>query len=650
MQMAIVKMSNFSLLAFDAERDTLLHELQKFEYVHFVNLDEDEDLIDDNLTSVNMPETIVAIDEEISKVKYSIDLLSKYATKESGIKSMIEGKGNFTFTNLEDKAISIDYLPTYERLRHISSKADKIDQELLEMASKKEELINWEKLDYPINDLDIFTQSEVVMGTIPKKFIDEFNEDILDLEYTYSEVVSEDRDSIYLFALTSKEELDKLNENLRNNGFSSIKLDAQATPKEEIDIIDERLKVLKEKNEKYEEQFKGLANNLSDLEVLYEYLMNKKLRIMSAENFLKTESVNVIKGFIPTDMASEFTEVITGTLDSAYHLEINEADKDDPNIPILLKNSKFTQAFESLTSMYALPYYNEIDPTPLLAPFYLAFFGMMVADAGYGLIMLIGTFIALRVANLSDGQEKFIRFFHYLSYSTIAWGLFFGSFLGGIVPLPGIMDPTVQYQDLLILSIVFGAIHLFFALGIQAYVNIRDKKYLDAIFDVGFWYMALMGGIVFLLTIVVELDPMVATISKWVMIIGMVGIVLTGGREAGSVGGKLAGGAYELYGISGYIGDFVSYSRLMALGLSGGFIASAVNMMVDMLSGNGILGILGGILVFIIGQLFNIFLSFLGAYVHTIRLTYVEFFGKFYEGGGKAFQMFRSSPKYINYK
>jgi V/A-type H+-transporting ATPase subunit I len=472
----------------------------------------------------------------------------------------------------------------------------------------------------------------------------------LDLELTYAEIINEDKDGIYLFAITAKEEYSRLYEILRNYGFTTVSLDAQGSPKEEISNIGERLEVLKLEKKKHEDQIRELSSNLAELEIVYEYLMNKKLRTMATENFLKTDSINVIKGYIPTDMEEEFTKVITNTLGSAYYLEIKDADKDDPDVPILLKNSKFTQAFESLTSMYALPRYNEVDPTPFLAPFYLAFFGMMVADAGYGLLMLIGTFIALKFANLTESQEKFIRFFHYLSYSTIAWGLFFGSFLGGIVPLPGVMDPAAQYQDLLIMSIVFGGIHLFFALGIQAYVNIRDKKYLDALFDVGFWYMALMGGIVFLLTMVVELNPVVATIAKWVMIAGMVGIVLTGGREAESVGGKLAAGAYELYGISSYVGDFVSYSRLMALGLSGGFIASAINMMVGMLSNSGIIGILLGVVVFVVGQLFNVFLSFLGAYVHTIRLTYVEFFGKFYEGGGKAFQMFRSSPKYINYK
>ncbi|MFY9286760.1 MAG: V-type ATP synthase subunit I, partial [Tissierellaceae bacterium] len=564
--MAIVKMSSFSLLAFEAERDNLLHELQKFEYVHFTNLEEEEVLLDESLQPVSIPESVVDVDEEISKVRYSINQLSKYAVKDSGIKSLIEGKDNYTFSQLEEKALSIDYHPTYERIRQIALETDKIEQEILSLTSKKDELANWEGLDYPIGSLEGFIQTEVVMGTIPKKFKDDFNEDLLDLELTYAEIINEDKDGIYLFAITAKEEYSRLYEILRNYGFTTVSLDAQGSPKEEISNIGERLEVLKLEKKKHEDQIRELSSNLAELEIVYEYLMNKKLRTMATENFLKTDSINVIKGYIPTDMEEEFTKVITNTLGSAYYLEIKDADKDDPDVPILLKNSKFTQAFESLTSMYALPRYNEVDPTPFLAPFYLAFFGMMVADAGYGLLMLIGTFIALKFANLTESQEKFIRFFHYLSYSTIAWGLFFGSFLGGIVPLPGVMDPAAQYQDLLIMSIVFGGIHLFFALGIQAYVNIRDKKYLDALFDVGFWYMALMGGIVFLLTMVVELNPVVATIAKWVMIAGMVGIVLTGGREAESVGGKLAAGAYELYGISSYVGDFVSYSRLMALG------------------------------------------------------------------------------------
>lgn len=648
--MAIVKMNKFSLFVFDSERDNLLHELQKFEYVHFVNLEREEDLIEQGLEAVSIPESIVEVNEEISKVKYAIDLLSKYHTRDSGIKAIIEGKETLSFEDLERKASEYNYQPIYYELKSLSNEFNNIEQEITRLLTLKEELTHWEKLDYPIRDLMTFKQCQVYMGIIPVKMKDKLNESLLNLECTYNEIVSEDKKNIYFFALTPKDEIDMLNEILRMNGFSSIKLRIEGTPKEELHKINERLKLLDDRKSNIAQNFKELSENVHKLEILYEYLMNKKLRVAISENFLKTERVNVINGYIPRDKSKEFTEIVGKTQKDAYYLEISEAEEDDPNVPILLKNSRFAETFESLTSMYALPKYNEIDPTPLLAPFYLAFFGMMVADAGYGLLMVIGCFVALKVVKMSESQERFIRFFYYLGYSTIFWGAVFGSYFGGAIPIPGLMNPADEYQKLLIMSIVFGLIHLFFALGIKAYMNIREKKYLDALYDVGFWYMALSGGIVLILTMVVSLPSIVGTISKVVFAIGAIGIVLTNGRDAKTTGGKLASGLYSLYGISSYVGDFVSYSRLMALGLSGGFIASAINMMVEMLFGLGIAGIPFGILVFVVGQLFNVFLSLLGAYVHTIRLTYVEFFGKFYDGGGRAFNIFRSKPKYINLK
>lgn len=643
-------MSKFSLFAFDSERENLLHELQKFGYVHFDSLDDKEDLLDEGLETVTIPESIGEVDEEISKVKYAIDLLSKYDERETGIKAMIKGKESLSFEELEGRAAKIDYLPVYNELRQLASELDRINVKIKDLESQINEYYHWKGLNYPINDLNSLRQVKVFMGIIPKKMKESFNKDSLDLNYTYIEAISEDKDNVYLFAMSLEDEAEAFNEILRNNSFSSIKLEGEKTPREEINTINNEISSLSVKSGEITAKIKELSKNLPDFEIMYEYLMNKKLRLMASENFLRTDKVNVISGYIPTDMEEEFENAVKKSLKDAYYLEIKEAEKDDPNVPVLLKNSKFTETFESLTSMYALPLYNEIDPTPLLAPFYLAFFGMMVGDAGYGIIMLIGTLIALRVANLSESQEKFIRFFHYLSYSTIAWGVIYGSYFGGIIPIKGLVDPANQYQELLVGSMVFGLIHLFFGLGIKGYMYIREKKYFDALCDVGFWYMAVAGGIVFLLTIVTPMAAIVKTISLAVMVLGMVGIVLTAGRSAASVGGKLAGGLYELYGISGYVGDIVSYSRLMALGLSGGFIASSINMMMDMLFSKGILGIIIGIVVFLVGQLFNIFLSLLGAYVHTLRLTYVEFFGKFYEGGGRNFKLFRNKTKYINLK
>jgi len=255
--------------------------------------------------------------------------------------------------------------------------------------------------------------------------------ELLPFDYTYYEVISEGKDDSYLLAISSKDEKDAVNEVLRNNSFSSIRISGEAEPDREMHKIAERLAELKSEREAVKNGIKEMAVHLPDLEIYYEYLMNKKVRLHASENFLRTDSVNVIRGYIPTEMAGDFRKAVEASQKNAYYLDVKEA-TDEADIPILLKNNKVNQTFESLTAMYALPQYNEIDPTPLLAPFYLFFFGMMVADVGYGALMLIGTAVILKIANLAENTEKFIRFFFYLSIPTIFWGAIYGSFFGGI--------------------------------------------------------------------------------------------------------------------------------------------------------------------------------------------------------------------------
>ena len=648
--MAIVKMNNFSLFAFDSERENLLHELQKFKYVHFLNLDKDETLKDSGLKSVELPESLVAIDEEISRVNYSIDILSGYSIKETGLKAMQKGQINLDFIQLEERAKTIDHIGIYNQLYALWTKREGFHQQVDTLKAKICELEPWTRMNSPIQDLNSLEQSQLFMGTIPKKLKTRVEEELLDTKYTYFEVVSEDKDNIFFIAITSNTESEKLNEILKNNNFSNITLIGEDKPSKEIDRLNLEIKQIENEVADLEQKVRDLSSNLPELEIMYEYLNNKKLRIASAENFLKTDNVDVIQGYVPNDMVDNFKQSLDRVLDNNYYLDIKEADVDDANVPILLKNSKFATSFESLTSMYALPRYNEIDPTPFLAPFYLLFFGMMGADVGYGLIMLIGSMVVLRKFNLKDTTEQFVRFFFYLSFSVILWGLIYGSMFGLDLPMKKLINPAEDYSTLLVISIIFGLIHIYFALGLKAYLNIRDGKVKDAIFDVGFWYMALTGGIVYLLAIVMTIPEAVKNIAFAVMVAGMIGIVATGGRDAKGIGGKIGGGIYSLYGISSYVGDFVSYSRLMALGLSGGFIAGAVNMIAQMLAESGIIGIIFGGIIFIGGQMFNLGLSLLGAYVHSIRLIFVEFFGKFYDGGGKGFNLFRSKAKYINLK
>lgn len=641
-------MSQFSLFTFDSEKDDLLHALQKFAYVHFTNLKEDAALMEEGLQAMETPWELEHTEEELQKTQYALNLLKRHDDRETGLKGMMKGKDRLTFAQLEARVDGFDHEAVLKEMKTLSGDMDALHQEELKLKALLEELHPWRNLLVPVKRLRGFDFSSIFVGSVPKKLLERLLQDVAGYTTAHVEVVSEDKNDAYLVALASRSEAEALQETLRESGFVSVRIPGEEEPKAEMESIGRKLTALAAQKKEKQEAIKGLAPHLGDFEVRHEYLLNKKVRYGAETNFLRTDNVKVIKGYVPTEKEDDFRKAVEVTQHSAYFLEFTPAEEGSRSVPVLLKNGRFSEAFESLTTMYSLPKYGDIDPTPYFAPFYFVFFGMMIADLGYGFILLLLTLFALKKMNLSKGAELFIRFLHYLSYSVMAWGVVYGSAFGDLLPLPRLLNPEVDYQSILILSVIFGGIHLFYALAIKAMGYIRNGKTLDVLYDVIFWYMALMGAIVLLLTMFMDWAPLVTTLSAAVMAIGMGGIVLTGGRENESVFGKLAGGLYSLYGITGYIGDFVSYSRLMALGLAGGFIAVAINMMMGMLLDMGIIGILPAVVVFIVGQLFNLFLSALSAYVHSSRLIYVEFFGKFYEGGGKAFKLFRNKSKYIN--
>lgn len=648
--MAIVKMSKFNLIFFENKRDHLLEALQQFKYVHFLNLSENEPLKNMKLNDISTERQTDLIDETIRKASFIIDSLHKFDTRKKGLYQLKEGLATFSFTQLEKKAETIKIAETFENVKNAVDEKERIERKINQLQTEIEKLSMWEPLDLPLNELTTYSECHTKLGVIPTKLFIRFEEEMLETKLTYHEQINEDSQYTYIIIVTHDQEREKADTILLNNGFSEIDLNYLQTPTEEITRLQKIIAEHEQVYEKYEEELAKTANKLHEFELLYDYLSMKKTRYLASENLLKTDKLNIMEGYIPTKYETDFKKMVKKQLGEHYYIHIEAADINDSNVPILLENNQVFKAFESVTEMYALPKYNEIDPTPWFSLFYALFFGMMIGDAGYGLLMLIIAFTILKLLKLSEKQQNFFKFFYYLSFATIIWGGIFGSFFGDLWTLPALIDTSEQYNFLLTLSIVLGGIHIFFALAIQAYMEINRKKLLNALFDVGFWYMLLGGGIVYLLALFLPQFTPYKTYGLIVMIIGMLGILLTGGRESEGFGAKVAGGLYSLYGLSSYISDFVSYSRLMALALASGFIAYAINLMVGMLFELGIIGIIFGIIVFVIGQGFNIFLSILSSYVHTLRLTYVEFFGKFYEGGGKPFQMFRNASKYINIK
>ncbi|WP_313961735.1 V-type ATP synthase subunit I [uncultured Parvimonas sp.] len=647
--MAIVKMKKFTLFAFEAERKRLLEELQRFGYVNFSKSDPIEEF--DYLKDVEVSTVGNNYVEESTRIKWMIDYVGRFVEKEKGLSALKKGPIVYTFNELEKEANSYDYIPDFNELSEISKKIDSNNQKITAIDNSIKEISPWKSIKEPIEDLNSFRKLKFIMGYLPTKSLEKFRTSIVDLKSTYFEEIDIVGRNSYCIIFTNQLEKEAVYENLRLNSFSEVNLEIKGVVSEEIQRLEDEKKILEEENSKLTDEIKKFTVNLQKMQSVYEYYQNLSLRNTVVSNFKATDKLDIIQGYIPADKENNFKELLEKLSASKVYLEIEDAKKDDPDVPIILKNNKIASLFESVTKMYALPKYDEVDPTFILSIFYWIFFGMMVADFAYGLILFIGSGIALMTLKFNDSTKKFLKFFFALSFSTMIWGLIYGSAFGDLITLPTqILDSSKDFMTVLMLSLAFGGVHLAFGLGMKAYVLIKNGNPMDAFYDVFLWYLTLTTVILVIVGKVITLPSIVNTIAFYGMIVGMLGIIAFGARDSKSIAGRIAGGLYSLYGITSYIGDFVSYLRLMALGLAGGFIAVAINIIVKMLVGGGIVGIIFGVIVFVFAQLFNIFLSFLSAYVHTSRLMYVEFFSKFYEGGGKAFKKFRSENKYIEVK
>lgn len=400
----------------------------------------------------------------------------------------------------------------------------------------------------------------------------------------------------------------------------------------------------------------ALKSHVKSLEAIKTYY-DKEVNRLVREHvpFKQSNHFIVLEGYVREDQLTRLEQVLS---DYATTYEIETITDQKEPLPTALKNNKFVKPFESITDSFSVPNNKEIDPNPVMSVWYWIFFGIMIADIGYGLVLLVGTILFLKLKKPRGGFKKLLQVFMYSSISAIIFGLVTGSVFGvgftEIIPsLPNIfISPQNDPLTVLVASLVLGALHIVTALVIKAILMFRDGDILGALAEAVSWILILLAGLVFVAdmsSIIWPTNTIVSYITLGLIGLGAAFIVFLSGHGSKNALGWILKGFGGVYGVTSYLSDLLSYSRLLALALSGGVIAFTMNLLAGMVAPALYgFGIIFAIAIIIVGHVFNFAMSLLSAYVHGGRLQYLEFYGKFYQGGGYAFKPLSYQLNYIN--
>lgn len=654
--MAVVEMRKLTVIGLNSSRNPFIHELMHLGVVE-INSQEgvvsDEDWMPDIFRTSNSAD-VSRLEADIIRVSTALEAIGKYDTAKKPLLITRKEMGRSEFTALLNATQTETELNVDKAVFAYKNITDG-QNEINRLRSLIAGLQPWQRLDIPL-EMNETEFACVVYGTTGAK-TDSGQLMAAVLEGAPSAIVQEvsaDKQQKYFSIICLKEEKDALYEALRPFNFSAVSMaDQKGTPAEATHHYEKEIEAIEAKIAENEKVLAALSTARKNIEFLYDSLVMRRDRARIVGDMLSTDAVFYFDGWMPAKAQPEI-EALLKEYEFFYDIQIPEEEEE---VPVLLHNSSVATPFEAVTNMYSLPSRKDIDPTTILAPFYFIFFGMMLSDAAYGIILSVLCAFVLKKYKPEGTIYKMFKMFFYCGISTFIWGALFGGWFGNfftvaaatlfgkeLVINPIWFNPMDNPMKLLIFSLILGAIHLFVGMGIQAYMSIRDGHPVDAICDIGLWYVLLIGLVLF--GVGGSVAPALASAGKVMSIVGVVGILLTGGRKKKGIFGKITGGLGSLYGITNYLSDILSYSRLLALGLATGVVAQVINTL-GSLAGGGVVGAILLTVALVFGTIFNLAINALGAFVHSCRLQYVEFFGKFYTGGGREFRPFERKTKYI---
>lgn len=642
-------MKSVRIIALKKDRKRILEHLQNSSLVQVKHTEKPED----GFLRTDTVSQLQQFERNSQLMAQALKILSKVSPEKKGLLSSFKGKKEIEPEDIGQIASqSPKVVGICGKICDLEKQRADLSAERIRLKTLMAQLEPWSGLDIPLNTPDT-ASTAVFIGTFPKMYDDQLLSEALaseenDLIFEY-EIFFTSSNLTCAVIYTPKAQKEKAENVLRTLGFTRPLNPTSRTPAEKIKRLekkdDEIVKKISQATEGLKNYIK-YRNMISDTKDYYTIRSDKYKVIADLD---QSDHTFILYGYIPEQDCDKLEEMCLKAADCV--VEFSDAGDD---APVKLKNNKFAEPAESIVTMYSPPSKEDIDPTPILAFFFYFFFGMMFSDAGYGLIMVIATTIAIKVFKPDKSMRNNLKLFQYCGIATIFWGLVFGSIFGDapavfyklftgneitmakLLPWP-VLDTQKDALTIMILSIGLGLVHILVGMGCKFYICIKNKRYIEAFCDTGLWMTMLIGFAV--LAAGMAVSDILVKVGAGISIASAVGLVLTQGREKKGIFGKLIGGVASLYDITSYISDLLSYSRLLALGLTTGVMAQVFNML-STLMGTNVFGIIFMIVIFIAGHLITIGLNALGSYVHTMRLQYVEMFSKFYEGGGKKFEPF----------
>ena len=636
----IVPMKKLTLAALLEHREAILQALQSICAVQLISIGEGE-------------QSSAAAEGRVQRLQSAEELLKPYAGKAG-----FGPKPEATRQELEeDIQPALEICAELEGLqRRIAQNGSDTEKRRLQLVS----LLPWADMTDPLETVRSTASLKVMTGTVPVDGVKALME-----TGALVQLYGGEKERAALL-ICPNEEYAGIAPSIRATGFQEKGFgDIRGTASENIQRLRTEIEALEAERAQLEARLAAFGPKREEIRRALDGAAIDRDREQSKEALAHTNTAFLLTGWVREDMTEKVRREIEKITD-VYYLGFEDPSEGDA-VPTVLKNSRLITPYEAVTNLYSLPAYGTIDGTPLMAPFYFIFFGMMLSDTVYGAVLALGAWAFLKYIKPRGMMENLAKVLLMGGISTIFMGLLFGTCAGVSWPVIfrgtalentfPIIDSSADPIAMLALCAAMGIIQMFYAVFIAAYSCIKHRDWAGAIVDNLSWVF-IITGLLLMAAPSLGLPAALGTAGKW-MAIGFAAVVLLfAGRSKKNVAGRLMSGAGKLYDVTSWLGDVLSYARIFALGLSTGVIGLVLNTLCwDMLfasfKGNPVLMVVGFIIVTVLSVALHAFMmaiSTLGCFVHSARLQYVEFFGKFYEAGGKAFKPLRYETKYVNVK